>query len=376
MSALADSAAAGRELRLEPLPPDHNAAVVAVASALAGDTPSNGPQPAERRLVLSARPPDRVAPVQAVAEAAALVEVTVRDVPLSAKEAEYRDELGDEPDPERPALDAEVPQPLDNQSIYRIVREVALADSGDDLYGAVSTDQADRVGLAFGLVLFTQASGHLGSALKLMRAREAATFAEVFGPAQAELVDVTTAATREARLGPVGGAPLWSGDWLERFRRAGEVSAFQAAQNEEAIEGLFRPMLPIALGLGLATDRALALAFDRVVVRGVGGGLRYVVEAAGALRTAAQRAAALELLGAPTLAAFQASAGLARRDGTFDPATHAALVAALRRQGKVPLPSASDLVGRLVDGARGPARERLARLRDSDAFSDMRFVVT
>jgi hypothetical protein len=118
------------------------------------------------------------------------------------------------------------------------------------------------------------------------------------------------------------------------------------------------------------------MVYDRVVARGVGGGLRWAVEAAGPLRTAAQRAGALALLGAPDLASFQASAGLARRDGRFGPETHAALAAALRRQGKVPVPSATELSALLVAAAAGNARERLVRLRDSEAFSDTPYAAT
>lgn len=323
----------------------------------------------ERRFSISAPPPD-VLPDVVVATALADESRLMRQFSLSAKEPDYREEIGDEPEPEREPLDAGPATPLDNAVIYRIIREVALADSGDDLYSAVSTEDATRLGLCFGLVLFPQASSHLGSALRLMQTRNAAAFAESFGPAAAELLAVTNAPTSQARLQPVAGEPLTSDAWLDRFRNAGAVPEFQAAQNEEAIEHQFRPMLRIALDLGFATDRALAMVYDRVVTRGLGGGLRWVVETAGPLRTAGQRSAALELLGAADLATFQASTGVTRRDGRFDLETHAALVAALRRQGKIPLPSATDLQCRLVAAATGAAKERLAGLLESDAFSD------
>ena len=173
-------------------------------------------------------------------------------------------------------------------------------------------------------------------------------------------------------LTPVGGEELWQPGWVERFRRAGEVPAFQAAQNEEAIEGQFRPMLRIAFGLGLTTDRALAMAYDRVVTRGLGGGLRWVVGAASVLRTAAQRAGALRLLGMSDLLAFQAGAGLPQ-DGRFGPETHAALVGALRDRDLVPLPSVAELMARLVAAADGPVHWRLTRLRDSTELRDETF---
>jgi hypothetical protein len=159
---------------------------------------------------------------------------------------------------------------------------------------------------------------------------------------------------------------------VERFRRAGAVTAFQAAQNEEAIEGQFRPMLKVAFGLGLTTDRALAMVYDRVVTRGLGGGLRWVVEAACPLQTAAQRAQALGALGFKSVAQFQASVSLVQ-NGRFDPRTLAELTDALRRAGSIPLPAASELTGRLVAAATGPARQRLARLRDSAGFKDVSY---
>ncbi|HYZ79078.1 MAG TPA: hypothetical protein VE596_17060 [Gaiellaceae bacterium] len=357
-------------IELLPPPPDVTSNMVAVpeeedaAEALAANGIELLPPPPDivTDHVVASEPED-------AAEALADAEL-VRQLSLSAKEPDYREEFGDEAEPEHEPLDAGPATPLDNAAIYRIIREVALADSGDDLYSAVSTDDAAQFGLCFGLVLFPQASSHLGSALRLMQTRNAAAFAETFGPAAVELLAVTNAAAPEARLQPVAGEPLTSDTWVDRFRRSGAVPEFQAAQNEEAIEHQFRPMLRVALDFGFATDRALAMVYDRVVTRGLGGGLRWVVETAGPLRTAAQRSAALELLGAADVAAFEATAGMTRRDGQFDLETHAALVAALRRQGKIPLPSATDLQCRLVAAATGAAKERLAALLESDAFSD------
>src|SRR5207244_3551556 len=128
----------------------------------------------------------------------------------------------------------------------------------------------------------------------------------------------------------------------------GEEPAFQAAQNEAAIEHQFRPMLNVAFGLGFTSDRGLAMVFDRVVTEGLGTGVRQVVQAAGALRTAAQRAHALHILGYTNLAAFQATTGWTPQDGNFGPETHAALVGALRQQGGATLPIARELMTRLV----------------------------
>jgi peptidoglycan hydrolase-like protein with peptidoglycan-binding domain len=298
---------------------------------------------------------------------------------LSCKEIDYSDEMGSAPDPERATPGPSVG--LDFREMYRIIREVASVDSGADGYAAVTPDAGPtargsttsggrQFGLGFGLVLFTQASGHLGSVLRLMQARDPSTFTDVFGPDADALIATTTAPTEGARLQPVGGVPLSDATWVDRFRRAGTVPVFQAAQNEEAIEAQFRPMLDVAFGLGFCTDRALAMVYDRVVTRGLGTGLRWIVETAGPLRTGAQRQHALDVLGFDDLSDFQGVVGWTPQDGVFGPETHAALVGALRRQGDVPTPDPVALCATLIAAAEGPARARLTRLRDSTAFTD------
>jgi hypothetical protein len=366
-----------QEWRLSAPPPDEWAPVQVVAQGVLRRSLN-----AEETFRRSPPPVEVSAPVQAIAQGApapalrARAQNTPPDPALVAlKEADYAEAIGDAEDPPRKRLEpaAEV---LDTQTIYRIVREVALADSGEALYSAVAADSeyetpghsayhARHFGLGYGLVLFTQESGRLGSVLRLMRQRDQNAFAEIFGPPADALLAVTTAPTPEERLAPVGGEPLWSMAWIERFRRAGELATFQAAQNEEAIEGQFRPMLRIALDLGLTSECALAMAYDRVVTRGLGAGLRWVVGAAGVLQTAGQRAAALRLLGMSDLIVFQRSTAHLPQDGQFGPATHAALVRALREQDLVPLPTPTELSARLVQAAKGSARQRLERLRDS-----------
>ncbi|HJQ31285.1 MAG TPA: hypothetical protein VJ866_03850 [Pyrinomonadaceae bacterium] len=373
------------ELHLIEPPPDIVEPVVAVSQGAAAVRAMGGGEgrPAGE-WCLADPPPDVVENVQVVAQtatAAALGDEVAPDVPLFLKEADYAEELADAPDPER-AAETPATAPLSNEEIYRIIREVALADSGEELYWAVATDRdfaagpaAERrqFGLCFGLVLFTQESGRLGSVLRLMRRRDPDAFKLVFGADADALVETTNAATPPERLRPVGGEPLWGENWVGRFRRAGEVPAFQAAQNEEIIEGQFRPMLRVAAGLGLTTDRCLAMVYDRVVTRGLGGGLRWVVQAAGPLRTAQQRTHALRTLGFDNVAQFQTSASLTPASGVFDVKTHAALAGALRRQGDSTLPSADESARRLYGAATQPARWRLRRLLDSNAFTDVAY---
>jgi len=383
--------AAPRGLRLSPPPSDPNQLVVTMAQGAttvahaAGQNGAAGPG----RLRLSPPPSDPSQLVQVVSETASqsgqsgalarllAEQVMVEMAPLALKEPDYSDELSDELDVARAAPPAAAT--LTNEEIYRIIREVAVADSGDAVYAAISTDSdyetaggaPRQFGLAFGLTLFTQESGRLGSVLRLMKQRDPAAYAEIFGADGEALLATTNAATAAERLQPVGGEPLWSEKWIERFSRAGAVQAFQFAQNEEAIEGQFRPMLQVVYELGLTTDRALAMAYDRVVTQGLGGGLRWIVQTAGPLGAAAQRNHALQMLGYGDLAQFQSSTGWLTANGRFTHATHAALTGALRRQGMASLPLPDEMAWRLYASATGPAKRRLRRLLESNNFTDV-----
>jgi len=236
------------EWRLPTQPPDQLAEGVAVSQGYARQ---QGQEGAEWRL--PTQPPDQLAEGVVAAEGMAVspraqaVVTAVDPAALALKDADYAEEIGDAEEPARERVAPASVGTLDTQAIYRIIREVALAESADMLYSAVSADaeyttyQQRHFGLAFGLVLFTQESGRLGSVLRLMQRRDAQTFAEIFGAGADELIAVTNASSPQQRLAPVAGEVIWSPGWVERFRQAGAVPAFQAAQNEEAIEGQFRP---------------------------------------------------------------------------------------------------------------------------------------
>jgi hypothetical protein len=309
-------AAESGDLRPLPLPDDVVAPVEAVPPASSVQLgPGAVRMPADdvsavRELAVPA-PPAGTLPVDPPAPTEPIVEPAAE---LWAKAADY----DDEPSPPAPTRTAAG----DNEPIYRIVRAVATAHSGEHLYGA--TEHDPRLGLLYGLVLFPQVSPHFGSALRLMQARDDDAFRSVFGPASDELLAVTGAAEGSARLAEVAGEALGSDSWRARFRAAGEVPAFRAAQNEEAIEHQFRPMLATAFDLGLTTERALALAYDAVVAGGLGGGLSWLTRVIG-------------------------------RDSS---------------------PSAATAVAALVDAASGAARTRLGLLRDADFLTDATFTAT
>lgn len=214
---------------------------------------------AEEGLRVSDQPADEVQPTTVAEQPPAIA------ASLEATETAWADELG----------------PLDTQAAYRIVRAVAATRSGDALYSAVSTDDAPTMGLRFGLVLWPQISRHFGSALRLMQARDRGRFAEIMGPAADELIAVTSSVDPAARLALVGGEALTSPAWVERFRAAGAIETFQAAQNEEAIEHQLRPVANVAFALGQTSDDALQAAYELVVTHGLGEGIRRLVASTG-----------------------------------------------------------------------------------------------
>jgi hypothetical protein len=333
-------------------------------------------------------------PKQATASAAsakyrtAYAQDVAADTPAAAspslKDADYASDVGDAPDAERESSEEGSEVPLTNQAMYEIIRQVSAGHSGDTLYSGISPDrefatpghaayQKRHFGLGFGILLFTQESGQLGGVLQLMHDRDPERFAAIFGNDSDSLLAITNAATPDARLQPVGGESLSGPNWIARFQAAGAYPLFQAAQNEQAIEGIFRPLLHVAEGFALFTDRLLAMALDVAVGRGVGGAIRWLAHHVGPLETAEQRFHAMEALGLENLDNFQAEVGWTPQDGRFGPETHAALAGALRRLGIVPMPKSSDLACRLVARAEGALKQRLIRLRDSPAFTDQAY---
>jgi hypothetical protein len=276
-------------------------------------------------------------------------------------------------------------QPLTVRRKFELLLPVAAFESGARRYSAVlgSVEHDDpshaasgRVhhGLHWGLVLFSQRSGALGEVLIACERRDSARFLQTFGASQASrLIHVTTASSPDGRLAPVGGALLWTRSWIDRFREAGRVPAFQAAQNEVAIEHYFDRNLGFAGALGLMTDRALAMVFDRAVHMGIAGGRQWILQAVSPISDDARRAAALQALGHADVAAFQRASGLAAT-GRFGTQTHAALLRAVRvlgAQAPFASPTVADMLDKLVAAAAGRRFERrVGELRSLAAYSD------
>ncbi|MBD1844531.1 hypothetical protein H6F89_14230 [Cyanobacteria bacterium FACHB-63] len=320
-------------------------------------------------------------PVSHIQSAPTTPETPPSELFLSFKEVDYADDLDLSGNLAQMSIESDGQVDLSFQEIYRIIRRVAEADSGADLYSALSADreyetpgqpahQTRHFGLGFGLVLFPQESGLLGKLLRIMQRRDTVAFTSLFAPHSEALLTTANAATAQERLQPVGGELLWREPWLTRFHQAGGLPAFQTAQNEAAIEHQFRPMLGIAYELGFRSDRALAMVYDRIVTRGLGGGLRWVIQSVTPLQTEEQRRQALRTLGYDTIATFQAASPGLPQTGQFDLLTHAAMVGALRRQGVMTI-SPNDAVARLLAAAQGTAKQRLLRLQTLSQFEDV-----
>jgi hypothetical protein len=268
---------------------------------------------------------------------------------------------------------------------FRLVQQVAPFESGAEGYSAIDADgefndathsayQRTHLGLSWGLVQFNQRGGGLGRVLVACERRAPVLFRETFGKERDRLIHVSTAATEEERIQPVGGTPLWHEPWIARFRHAGRVPQFQAAQNEVAIEAYLDPNLSFAAALGLDSDRALAMLYDRCVHMGNAAARRFVIDALTPLRDEAAIHGALQAVGQDSVQAFQRSVGLAE-SATLGPKGHAALIGAVRKLGAksaVKVPALSELLDKLVQASHGRRFEqRMIQLRASSELSDL-----
>jgi hypothetical protein len=303
--------------------------------------------------------------------------------------------------PTAPALTLARPLAPTIEEKLTIIEKVAGAESGTERYGAINADgefkgrfgpdhpayHHHHIGVSYGIIQFTQESGNLGRLLLMMRDRNEQAFGQIFGENAAELLQVTTAQGtassestdgRSARTQPVGGADLWEEPWIGRFREAGAVTEFQAAQNELAATAFVDPVLRFAGDLGLDTDRALTMVVDRAVQMGVNGARHWIIAAVGPISTPALRQQACAALGFGDLAAFQRAADL-EPDNLWGPVTHAALVGALRSLGSgspVAIPTVDQMLDAMVRRADGDSAfwaGRVKRLRTSAGFTDQAY---
>jgi hypothetical protein len=296
---------------------------------------------------------------------------------------EYEDELG--PDGEGELPEGYLASSLSILDKFRLAQPTAQLESGGD-YTCVNPDgefndpthsayQRTHYGLHWGLMQLNQRSGALGRALVACERRDPIKFREAFGPERDRLLRAITADDEEARVRPASGQLVWQDPWLSRFREAGRIPEFQAAQNEVAIEGYFDPNLGFASALGFDSDRALAMLYDRCVDLGNLGGRKFVIEAVSPLKDDASVQSALKALGHDSPQSLQGSLGLAQSN-TLGPKAHAALLQALRGLGAtspVKVPDLPAMLDALVAASRGRRFEnRVAQMRNSTLLSDTR----
>ncbi len=299
---------------------------------------------------------------------------------------DYQDLLGRDPEGDLPEGALAADGSLTIQDKFRLVQPAAQFESGHEGYQAINADgefndsthaayQRTHYGLHWGLVQLNQRSGALGKALVACERRDPIKFRETFGAERDQLLRTLTADEESARLQPVAGQLVWQSPWVERFRAAGAIPDFQAAQNEVAIEGYFDPNLGFAAALGLDSDRALAMLYDRCVDLGNEGGRRFVLQAVSPLRDPAAISSALRALGHDSPQSLQRSLGFAE-SSELGPKAHAALLQALRGLGSsspVRVPDLPAMLDALVAASRGRRfAARVQSLRSSTGLSDTR----
>lgn len=291
--------------------------------------------------------------------------------------------------------------PLSDDVVAGIVDQTAVFESNGN-FSAVNRDgefegrfnrpneehpafETYHIGLSYGIVQFTQDSGMLGRLLEMMHEADADRFFEVFGEHSDELLVVTNTPgpasrrnpPRGARIREVDGADLWQEPWVSRFRAAGDVPSFQAAQRTLAAEHFLVPMLTFAGWLGLNTDRALSIVFDRAIQQGKGGARRWIMGAVGPIENVVDAQEVLSRYGFSSIEAFQEAIAGLRPDGDWGPKTHAALCW-FERQRSVDdefvmhVPSRKDMIDMMVNASVDRRwGHRVERLRDSTEFSDI-----
>lgn len=282
--------------------------------------------------------------------------------------------------------------PFDIEACKAVLARIMPFESGADGYARVVEDgefagrfgtahpayNRYHLGLTFGAFPFVQEHGTLGQLLAMMRERDRAAFDSTFPEAE-QLIAVTTTGegpraweSRDGlspRLAPVAGKRLWEEPWIGRFKRAGQHPVFQGAQNELAARLYVQPVLPVARQIGLDSDQALTLVVDRAVQMGPQAALAWILEAATPVETPALRQRALASLGHADVQAFQRAQRLPIT-GTWDVASHAALIAALRDHPNSPTPvlGRDEIVAAMLRHAQGtPWAERMKKLREAGA---------
>lgn len=126
----------------------------------------------------------------------------------------------------------------------------------------------DGQGVSYGIIQWTQLAGGLFKVLTRMQQADPAAFARIFGPSWRSMMTLVQAKS----LGPVDGAVLWAEPWLSRFVAAGRHLPFQNAQDREAATSEYmQAAVTIAGLLGVQSERAMTMYYNRTVHQGAAG---------------------------------------------------------------------------------------------------------
>lgn len=149
--------------------------------------------------------------------------------------------------------------------VQRVIRRVQQHEGHYDSLNR----NLDGAGLSFGIMQWSQRTGQLGVLLSEFYAADSQAFIHIFGPHHYGTV---LAVTKQGQLGPVNGQVLWESPWIEKFKAAGQHSRFQEVQDNLARNGVHMTAARrCAHVLGVKTERAMALYFDRCIQQGQNG---------------------------------------------------------------------------------------------------------
>lgn len=175
--------------------------------------------------------------------------------------------------PERPPIPAwasplSKPQ-VDRPSPEKLVRVVeCVYASRAEAYQRV-TVAPNGAGIFFGISSCSQASGSLGVLLSQVEAKDPMIGVAAFGPGWPALLRQMTAPSKDIRLAPCAGSPVWEEPWLAGWARLGAHPEVQKLQQAEASrgEGMQHTLLA-ARTLQTTSLRALVILFEFIVTQG------------------------------------------------------------------------------------------------------------
>lgn len=169
---------------------------------------------------------------------------------------------------------------------FRVVQNTTAHESGGKPWAVNANTERFKdppgPGVSWGILQWTQKSGHLGRVLDACRATNPVEFDRIVGG--------TAIAQELIRVCKQGGNPnvtvngrlLWDPAWVKVFDALGRVTAFGEVQAWYAANGAhMKAAAQVCVLLGLESERGLALAFDRATQQGEGWVVKAAKELAG-----------------------------------------------------------------------------------------------